>query len=64
MLSGGSAAEGAETIIYLADSPEVEGVSGKYYVRKKAVASSAISYDLATARRLWEISAGLTGLTD
>jgi NAD(P)-dependent dehydrogenase (short-subunit alcohol dehydrogenase family) len=53
--------KGAETSVYLASSPEVEGVTGKYFVRKRAVASSPQSYDLEVARRLWQISAQLTG---
>lgn len=55
---------GAETILYLAASPEVEGVSGKYFYRKQPVASSAVSYDREAARRLWEISAALSGLDE
>jgi NAD(P)-dependent dehydrogenase (short-subunit alcohol dehydrogenase family) len=54
---------GAETAIYLASSPEIEGVTGKYFERKRAVASSRNSYDEAAARRLWEMSERLTGLT-
>ncbi len=54
--------EGAQTAIYLATSPEVEGVSGQYFVKQKPVRSSAASYDQEAARRLWEISAQLTGL--
>jgi NAD(P)-dependent dehydrogenase (short-subunit alcohol dehydrogenase family) len=60
---GASPEEGAETSIYLAASPEVEGVTGKYFVQKKPVASSRASYDAVAARRLWEISARLTGLS-
>lgn len=54
--------QGAQTSIYLATSPEVEGVTGKYFVKCKAVPSSPASYDTATARRLWEVSAALTNL--
>jgi NAD(P)-dependent dehydrogenase (short-subunit alcohol dehydrogenase family) len=56
--------EGAQTSIYLATSPEVEGVTGKYYADKQVVRSSAASYDLDTAKRLWEVSLQLVGLTD
>lgn len=52
--------KGAETSVYLASSPEVEGITGKYFVRKRAVSSSSASYDATTARRLWEISQQLT----
>ena len=54
--------EGAETSIYLASSPEVEGVSGKYYYQKKAIPSSRSSHDQAVAERLWQVSAEMTGL--
>lgn len=54
--------KGAETSIYLATSPEVEGITGKYFDKKKIVASSPASYDEDAARRLWEISAQMTGL--
>ena len=54
--------QGAETQIYLASSPEVEGVSGQYFVKKQPVPSSKISYDTAVAQRLWQVSENLTGL--
>jgi len=53
--------KGAETSVYLASSPEVEGVTGKYFVRNRTGASSPESYDLEVARRLWKISVQLTG---
>lgn len=48
--------KGAETSIYLAASPEVDGVTGEYFVKRKAVRSSPASYDEAVARQLWEVS--------
>jgi NAD(P)-dependent dehydrogenase (short-subunit alcohol dehydrogenase family) len=54
--------KGARTVVYLASSPEVAEVSGKYFVRDRAVASSPASYDEAAARRLWQVSLELTGL--
>ena len=59
---GASPERGAQTPLYLATSPEVEGVSGKYFVDRKAVQSSNASYDTTTASRLWRVSAELTGL--
>ncbi len=56
--------EGARTSVYLAASPEVEGVSGKYFEKCKAVPSSPESYDIASAQRLWEISLQMTGLKE
>ncbi len=58
---GASPEKGARTPLYLATSPAVEGVSGKYFVDQKAVPSSTASYDRTTARRLWQVSAELTG---
>ena len=48
--------EGARTSITLASSPELEGVSGKYFTKEKEVQSAPASYDEGSARRLWEIS--------
>ncbi|HVE86459.1 MAG TPA: SDR family oxidoreductase [Myxococcales bacterium] len=53
---------GAEPLVYLACSPEVEGVSGGYFIKKKPARSSPASYDAAAAERLWAASAELTGL--
>ncbi len=60
---GAKPEEGAETSIYLASAPEVEPVTGKYFERKQPTASSRASYDEAAARRLWEVSERLTGLS-
>lgn len=51
-----SPASGAETSIYLAASPEVEGVNSKYFADCKAVASDPASYDQAVAEKLWQLS--------
>jgi NAD(P)-dependent dehydrogenase (short-subunit alcohol dehydrogenase family) len=54
--------QGARTVVYLASSPEVEGVTGKYFVREREVASDPVSYDEGAAKRLWEVSERMTGL--
>jgi hypothetical protein len=54
--------QGAATVIYLATAPEVEGVSGRYFAKCAEVAPSAAAQDDSLARRLWEVSARLTGL--
>jgi hypothetical protein len=54
--------KGARTSIYLAASPEIEGISGKYFVDRKPVRSSTASYDEDAAKRLWDVSLELTGL--
>ena len=55
--------QGAATSIYLATSPEVEGVTGKYFIKSKPVKSSPASYVEADQQRLWEISEQLVGLS-
>lgn len=59
---GGTPEEGADTAVYLAASPEVAEVSGKYFTHRRETRSSPVSYDEAAARRLWEVSERLTGL--
>ena len=54
-------AQGADTPVYLASSPEVEGVTGRYFVNRKPATSSKASYDTAAAARLWQASARLAG---
>lgn len=51
-----NAEQGARTSVYLASSPEVEGVTGKYFVRCRARTPSAAARDDSAARRLWEES--------
>ncbi len=52
---------GARTSVYLASSPEVEGVSGQYFVKCRPAQSSPRSHDRAAAERLWRVSEELTG---
>ncbi len=54
--------EGAQTPIYLASSPEVEGVSGHFFEDCKPVKSSLASYDEAAQKRLWKVSEELTSI--
>ena len=58
----GTPEQGAETPLYLAASPEVEGVTGTYFIRCKPTRSTDFSYDEAAARRLWDESDRLTRL--
>jgi retinol dehydrogenase 12 len=60
---GATPEEGAATSIYLASSPELEFVTGKYFERKQPTTSSPASHDEAEARRLWEMSERLAGLS-
>lgn len=52
--------EGAETQIYLASSPEAEGITGRYFVKKREKRPSDESLDVDIAKRLWEVSEELT----
>jgi NAD(P)-dependent dehydrogenase (short-subunit alcohol dehydrogenase family) len=56
--------EGARTMIYLASSNDVEGVSGRYYQDLHPEKSAPSTYDVSLAQRLWEISEGLIILKD
>jgi NAD(P)-dependent dehydrogenase (short-subunit alcohol dehydrogenase family) len=58
-----SPAKGARTSIYLACSPEVEGVSGEYFVKCKARRPKRQANDREAAERLWRVSEELVGLT-
>ncbi len=63
-LAGISPEEGAKTSIYLASSPDVAGISGKYFAKSIPRRSAPISYDEALARRLWDESAKLVHLQE
>jgi NAD(P)-dependent dehydrogenase (short-subunit alcohol dehydrogenase family) len=54
--------KGAQTMIYLASSPEVDGLSGKYFYKNQPIPSDLGTYDGEAARRLWAISLQMTGL--
>lgn len=61
-LFGRKAQKGAETLVYLASSPDVTGISAKYWFDKKQLRSSEISYDREQQKRLWQYSAEATGV--
>jgi NAD(P)-dependent dehydrogenase (short-subunit alcohol dehydrogenase family) len=54
--------QGAETLVYLASSPEVEEMSGEYLTDHEVQAASKEAYDESVRKRLWEVSEELTGL--
>jgi NAD(P)-dependent dehydrogenase (short-subunit alcohol dehydrogenase family) len=56
--------EGAKTSVYLATSPEVEGVTGKYFAKSIPKRSAPISYDESLQRQLWEESVKLVKLAE
>jgi NAD(P)-dependent dehydrogenase (short-subunit alcohol dehydrogenase family) len=54
--AGISVEKGAQTTLYLATSPQVEGVTGKYFVNQQEKKSTRSSYDQALGQRLWKVS--------
>jgi retinol dehydrogenase 12 len=54
---------GADTIVYLASSPDVADEAGGYYVKRQRREPSVAARDDAAARKLWQVSEELTGLT-
>jgi NAD(P)-dependent dehydrogenase (short-subunit alcohol dehydrogenase family) len=54
--------QGARVVVRLASAPELEGVTGRYFRDEREVQPSAAALDDDAARRLWRLSAELTGL--
>jgi NAD(P)-dependent dehydrogenase (short-subunit alcohol dehydrogenase family) len=51
--------QGAETSIYLASSPDMDGVTGQFFANKKVKTANKVAYDPAIMARLWQASADL-----
>jgi len=49
-------------VIWLASSPDVDGVSGQYFEKRRRIEPNPIARDASVARRLWELSESLTAL--
>jgi NAD(P)-dependent dehydrogenase (short-subunit alcohol dehydrogenase family) len=47
---------GAETLVWLVDSPDVAEASGGYYVDRRPATPAAAALDMEAARRLWQVS--------
>ena len=56
-------AQGAQTPIYLASSPDVDGVTGKFFANRKPKTANKIAYDPDMTAKLWNVSAALVGMT-
>jgi len=63
-LVGRSPAKGAETSVYLASSPNVEGMTGKYFYDSHVIPAAPQAGDMAVARKLWDVSAEMVHLAD
>lgn len=61
LLATGLPHAGAATSIYLASSPEVEGVTGKYYINCKPAVANWKVYVEQTRERFWDLSCEMTG---
>lgn len=59
-----SPSQGADTVVWLASSPEVEGITGRYFTRRKPLEPNAQAQDREAQERLWAESLRLTGLRD
>jgi NAD(P)-dependent dehydrogenase (short-subunit alcohol dehydrogenase family) len=55
-------AQGAQTSIYLASSPGIDGVTGQFFANKKVKTANKIAYDSAMMARLWQASVELVGM--
>lgn len=53
---------GAENVIFVANSPELKKITGKYFKDKITQKSSRVTYDLDARKKLWEISEKLTNI--
>ena len=54
--------QGADNSIYLASSPEVEGITGRYFVKREAVETTPMTLNKELADRLRDVSERLTAL--
>jgi len=63
-LIGRSPEKGAATSIYLASSPEVQSITGKYFVDCKVTQPASQAADSAVAKKLWDVSAEMVHLAE
>jgi len=56
--------KGAETSIYLASSPEVQSITGKFFVDCKVTRPAPQATDSTVAKKLWDVSAEMVHLAD
>jgi NAD(P)-dependent dehydrogenase (short-subunit alcohol dehydrogenase family) len=58
-----SSSKGAQTSVYLASSPDVDGITGQYFYQCKVAKPSKAALDGAAAAHLWDVSAEMTSLS-
>ena len=61
---GGTPEKGARTSVYLASSPEVEGVTGQFFIKRRPAKTVGQANDPNAEQRLWDLSRQLCGLQD
>ncbi len=61
-ITGSPLSVGAETPVYLATENDIKDHNGKYFIKKKPVRSSRLSYDEALQEKLWNYSIKLLKL--
>ncbi len=54
--------KGAQTVIYLATSPEVKDVTGEYFIKKRIAQTSRHARNMQVAEKLWEVSKAYCGI--
>src|SRR6266404_172467 len=54
--------KGARTLVYLASSPEIAGVSGRFFLRQRMRSTKPVTHDREVAAQLWRVGAELVGL--
>jgi hypothetical protein len=56
-------AQGAQTPIYLASSPDLDGVIGQFFANRKPKTANKVAYDACLTAKLWQVSTDLVGMT-
>jgi hypothetical protein len=54
--------QGADTLVHLITTQQIEEPSGTYFFRRQAKRSSPVSHDLKAQQGLWELSERLTAI--
>jgi hypothetical protein len=50
-------------LIYLASSPDVDGVTGQFFANRTPKSANKVASDTSMTARLWQVSAGMVGMT-
>jgi len=61
-MSGGTVKQGADTPVYLASAPELESVTGRYFVRRREEQPAPPAHDALLRGQFWDVSARLCGI--